>query len=208
MTTARERYEAKTRVVTFRVHQELYGELEKIRQEAELSYADLIKLGAGIAQGEIQRKLGELGKAQNQLAELRQTIQQERRAFDAFIEITKKKQLAELEQLHQIYSLFDAGWSTDEVRFKLRISQSKVYHYFKEWGELRGEREKLQTELLKKCLQNRIATLRGHIYWRATGRELEEAEAQLEYCCRMPVDPSRLSEEEKAMLIADHSYFI
>ena len=45
MTTARERYEAKTSVVTFRVPKELYDELEKVKKETGLSFTDLIKLG-------------------------------------------------------------------------------------------------------------------------------------------------------------------
>ena len=208
MSTARERYEAKTRVVTFRVSQELYEDLEEIRKEANLSFADLIKLGAGIAREEIEKKLSEITKLQTQLTELRMTIRQEQKTLDAFIDTTKKEQLAKLEQQYQIYTLFDAGYSTDEVRFKLKMGKDKVYRHFKEWGVLRGEREKLETELLKKCLQNYILSLRENIQYRLTGRALEEAKQQLEYYHRRIVDPSLLTEEEKTFLIANYSYFL
>jgi len=60
MTTARERYEKKTKVVTFRVHQEVYDQIEEIKAKTMLSNADLMKLGAGIAQGEIKAKLADI----------------------------------------------------------------------------------------------------------------------------------------------------
>ena len=208
MTTARERYEAKTRVVTFRVNQELYENLEEIRKEADLSFADLIKLGAGMAREEIEKKLSEISKLQTKLTELRMTIRQEQKTLDAFIETTRKEQLAKLERQYQMYTLFDAGFSTDEVRFKLDISKSDASRHFKEWGELRGERERLQTELLKKCLQNYILRLREYIQYRATGRDLEEAKQRLEYTRHTLIDPSKLTEEEKALLIAEYSYFL
>ena len=208
MTTARERYEAKTRVVTFRVSQKLYEDLEGIRGKASLSFADLIKLGAGIGREEIEKKLSEASELQAQLAELRKTIRQEQKTLDAFIDTTKKEQLAKLEQQYQIYTLFDAGFSTDEVRFKLKMGKDEVYRHYKEWGKLRGEMEKLQIELLEKCLQNYITTLREYIRYHATGRALEEAEQRLEHSRRMLMDPSRLTEEEKALLIADYSYFL
>jgi len=206
MTTARERYEAKTRVVTFRVNQELYENLEEIRKEADLSFADLIKLGAGMAREEIEKKLSEISKLQTKLTELRMTIRQEQKTLDAFIETTRKEQLARLERQYQIYTLFDAGWSTEEVKFKLGISQADVSRYFREWGKLRGEREKLEIELIKKCLQKHIASLQEHIHWRATGHDLEEAKRQLKHCQYMLIDPSKLNEEERAFLIAKYSY--
>src|SRR4030067_2805839 len=103
MSTARERYEAKTRVVTFRVSQELYGDLEEIRKEANLSFADLIKLGAGIAREEIEKKLSEITKLQTQLTELRITIRQEKKTTEAFIETTRKEQFAKLERQCQTH---------------------------------------------------------------------------------------------------------
>ena len=88
------------------------------------------------------------------------------------------------------------------------ISKTEASRHFKEWAKLRGEREKLQTELLKKCLQNYIASLREYIRYRATGRALEEAEQRLEHSRHMLIDPSKLTEYEKALLITDYSYFL
>ena len=208
MTTARERYEAKTKVVTFRVSQELYDDLEEIRGKAGLSFADLIKLGAGIAREEIEKKLSEVSELQDQLAELRKTIRQEQKTLESFIETTRKEQLAKLEQQYQIYTLFDADYSTDEVRFRLKIGKDEVYRHFKDWGNLRGEKEKLQTELIKKCLHNYITSIREAIQYRLVGRASDEAQQRLEYYQGILADPSKLTEEEKAFLIDNYSYFL
>jgi len=208
MTTARERYEAKTKVVTFRVSQELYDDLEEIRGKADLSFADLIKLGAGIARGEIEKKLSEVSELQDQLAELRKTIRQEQKTLESFIETTRKEQLAKLEQQYQIYTLFDADYSTDEVRFRLKIGKDEVYRHFKDWGNLRGEKEKLQTELIKKCLHNYVTSIREAIQYRLVGRASDEAQQRLEYYQGILADPSKLTEEEKAFLIDNYSYFL
>ena len=208
MTTARERYEAKTKVVTFRVNHELYGELKTVTVETGLSFADLIKLGAGIARDEIAAKIAEISDLQGKLEQFREAVQTEKKRVADIAAKERQEQLVKLEHELQAFHLFDSGWSTDEVRFKLRISQNEVYRHFKEWGELRGEREKLQTELLKKCLQNYIARLREHIYYHAMGRDLEAAKQRLEHSQLMLTDPSKLTEEEKALLISDYSYFL
>ena len=208
MTTARERYEAKTKVVTFRVSQEIYEELEEVRKEAELSFADLIKIGAGVAQEEIEKKLTEVSKLESQLVDLRKSIRDEQKTLDAFIKTAKKEQLARLEQQHKIYTLFDAGFSTDEVRFKLKLGRDDVYRQFKEWAKLRREKEKLKTELLKKCLHNYIMSIRETIQYRLVGRASDEAKQRLEYYQGMLADPSKLTEDEKALLINDYSYFL
>jgi len=208
MTTARERYEAKTRVVTFRVSNELYEELEGIREESNLSFADLIKLGAGIAREEIDEKLSEINELQEQLAELRKAFKKEQKQLDVFRENATKEILSKLEQQYKIYTLFDAGYSTNEVRFKLKIGRSEIYQNFKEWGKLRGEKEKLQIELLRKCLNNYLASMRENILYRLSGRKAEEAQQRLIYYQGKLADPSQLTEDEKAYLINNYSYFL
>jgi hypothetical protein len=208
MTNARKRYEAKTRVVTFRVDQEVYEQIEEIRKLEGLSFADLIKLGAGIAREEIDKKLNEVSRLQAQLVDLRKSIFNEQRKLDKLIENARKEKLDKLEREMQAFHLFDTGWSTDEVRSKLGISKDTVFQQYKEWAELRDEREKLQIELFKKYLRKQIANLREYIYYRATGRDLEESKKRLEYCRHMLIDPSKLSEEDKIFLISEHSDFI
>jgi antitoxin component of RelBE/YafQ-DinJ toxin-antitoxin module len=195
MTTARERYEAKTRVVTFRVNQELYEDLEQVRNEAGLSFTDIIKLGAGIALEEIEKKLTEISKLQVQLAELQKSIRNEQKTLDEFIEKQKQERLSKLEDDYQIYSLFDAGWSTEEVSFNKKITQKEAYECFKQWGKLRKQHQAIKTELLKRCLQEHISRLDEQIMW-AKFRgykpgELDEPERTLDQCRRRLRDLSK-----------------
>ena len=212
MTTARERYEAKTKVVTFRVNQELYEDLEQVRNKAGLSFTDIIKLGAGIALEEIEKKLTEISKLQGQLAELQKSIRNEQKTLDEFIEKQKQERLSKLEHDYQIYSLFDAGWSTEEVSFNKKITQKEAYEYFKQWGKLRKQHQAIKTELLKRCLQEHISRLDEQVMWaKFRGYKpggLDEPERTLEQCRRRLTDLSMLSKEEKSFLIAEYSKFI
>jgi len=208
MNTARKRYEAKTKVVTFRVNHELYDELKKLKAKSGLSFADLVKLGAGIAREEIEDKIEEVHNLQGKLAQLREAEQAKRQLVADMMAKEKQAQHQKLEREIEIFRLFDRGWSIEEVDFKLKMGRREVSKYFNEWGELRGEKEKLQAELLKKCLHNYILCLQENIRYRLVGRATEEARRQLEYYRRMLANPSELTEEEKTLLIADYSYFL
>lgn len=97
MTTARERYEAKTKVVTFRVHQGLYEDLKRIKTETGLSFADLIKLGAGIARDEIAAKMAEISDLQGKLEQLREAVQTEKKRVADIAAKERQEQLGKLE---------------------------------------------------------------------------------------------------------------
>jgi len=208
MNTARKRYEAKTKVVTFRVNHELYDELKKLKAKSGLSFADLIKLGAGIAREEIEDKIEEIRNLQGKLEQLKKAEQAGKQTVAAMIDKEKQVQHEKLERELEIFRLFDRGWSIEEVDFKLKMGRRALSKYFNEWGELRGEKEKLQAELLKKCLHNYILCLQENIQYRLVGRATEEAKRQLEYYRCMLANPSKLTEEEKTLLIADYSYFL
>ena len=208
MNTARKRYEAKTKVVTFRVNHALYDELKKLKAKSGLSFADLVKLGAGIAREEIEDKIEEIRNLQGKLEQLKKAEQAGKQTVAAMIDKEKQVQHEKLERELEIFRLFDRGWSIEEVDYKLRLGRRGVSKYFNEWCELRGEREKLQTELLKKCLHNYILSLQENIRYRLVGRATEEAKRQLEYYRHMLANPSKLTEEEKTLLIADYSYFL
>jgi len=108
----------------------------------------------------------------------------------------------------QAFQLFDLGWSIEEAAFKLGMSQAEVSLRFEEWARMRGEREKIQAELLKKCLRRHVGVLQEQILWRATKGALEEAKMQLEHCRRMLIDPSKLTEEERGFLLTEYSYLV
>ena len=208
MTTARERYEAKTRVVTFRVQQELYDELRKVKTETGLSFADLVKLGAGIARDEIAAKITETSNLQRKLEELRAVVQAEKQLVADTAAKERQEQLGRLKHEIEVFRFFDLGWSIEEVRFKLGMTQAEISQHFKVWSEMRGEKEKVQIELLKKFLRRHITVLQEQILWRATGSALQESKIQLEHSRRMFNDPSRLTEEERDFLLTEYSYLV
>lgn len=208
MTTARERYEAKTRVVTFRVSQELYDDLEEIRKQAALSFADLIKLGAGIAREEIEAKITETSELQNKLEQLREAMQKEKQLAADVLARERQTQLKKLEREFQAFHLFDLGWNVDEVTYKLGMTRAETSQHLKVWCEMRGEKEKLQAELLTECVRKHIDWLQEQIYWRATKGALEEAKGQLERCRNFLIDPTIITEVEKRFLLAEYSYLV
>ena len=146
MTTARERYEAKTRVVTFRVSQELYDELKNIKTKSGLSFADLVKLGAGIARDEIEAKVEEINGLQGKLKQLRGTVQNEKQLIADMIAREKQVQQENLKRELEVFQLFDLGWSIEAVMFKMQMGRKEISNYFNEWAEMRGEKEQILQE--------------------------------------------------------------
>jgi len=150
----------------------------------------------------------EINNLQGRLKQLREEEQAGKQTVAEMIEKEKQVQHKKLERELEIFRLFDLGWSIEEVDFKLKMGRREVLKYFNEWGELRGEKEKLQAEILKKCLHNYILSLQENIQYRLVGRATEEAKRQLEYYRCMLANPSELTEEEKTLLIADYSYLL
>ena len=103
MNTARERYEAKTKVVTFRVSQELYAELKRVQAKSGLSFADLVKLGADIAREEIEDKIEEINNLQGRLKQLREEEQAGKQTVADMIEKEKQAQHQKLERDLEIF---------------------------------------------------------------------------------------------------------
>jgi len=206
MNTARKRYEAKTKVVTFRVNQELYDELKELNAKSGLSFADLVKLGAGIAREEIEAKIEEIGNLQGKLEQLKKAEQAEKQLVADMMAKEKQAQYERLERDIEVFRLFDLGWSIEEVDFKLGMGRRALSKYFSEWAEMRGEKEKIQEELFKKCVRRHIAVLTDQIAWRATKGALEEAKNQLERCRYLLMDPSQVLEREKVFLLTEYCY--
>lgn len=208
MTTARERYEAKTKVVTFRVSQKLYRELQKIKAESGLSFADLVKLGAGIAHSEIEDKIEEIHGLQAKLEQLRKTAEAEKQLVADTIEKEKQAQHENLKRELEIFQLFDLGWSIEEAMFRMQMGRMEVSDYFNKWAGMRGEKEQIQEELFKKCLRRHIAVLVEQITWRATKGALEDAKTQLERCRYLLINPSHANEQERFFLLTEYSYSV
>lgn len=201
METARDRYEAKTKVVTFRVASELYEELSRIRVDSGLSFADLIKLGADIATTEIEEKLSEIGILQQRADELRQQVQSGKKAAEETINQERHRRLQKLDREMAAFRLFDLGWDVMETRQKLNMGRDEVSAYFTDWANMRGEREKVQEELLRKCVNEHIGILMTHIAMRASHKETEGLNGQLRRCRYLVMHPSEATDEEKTFFL-------
>ncbi len=208
MTTARERYGAKTRVVTFRVTRDLYDEIQKLKADSGLSFADLIKLGAGKTEAKIEAKADEASELKDKLAELNEAIEAAQRKLSEIGQKERQVQLARLAKETEMFRLFDLGWTVREVSLKLSISDKESYGRFKEWGQIRKQRRVVQGELVRRCLQKHIGWLQEQILWRATGKDLAEAKEQMDYCQNLFPHPSNIDEGERAFLIGKYSYLV
>ncbi len=209
MTTARERYEAKTKVVTFRVDRELFHQLEEVRAKTGLSYGNLVKLGAGMADEEINRRLAEVSGLESRLAELKKAIRQTQQNLESYVAEEKKRRLAELDTEMEAFKLFDLGWGLDEVSLKLGINHDTAYHYFQNWGEVRNENQAIEREFLSECLRKHLDVLRQRRYWcrllPGYSKQLEGVQEEMNYCQHLLEAPSEIDDDWKAFLRAEYS---
>jgi len=209
MTTARERYEAKTKVVTFRVDRELFHRLEEVRAKTSLSYGDLVKLGAGIADEEIKRRLAEVNGLESRLAELRKAIRQAQQNLESYVAEEKKRRLAELDTEMESFKLFDLGWRLDEVSLKLGINHDTAYYHFQNWGEVRNEKQAVEREFLSECLRKHLDVLKQRRYWcrllPGYSKQLEGVQEEIDYCQHLLEAPSDIDDDWKSFLCAKYS---
>jgi len=209
MTTARERYEAKTKVVTFRVDRELFDQLEEIRAKTSLSYGNLVKLGAGIADEEIKRRLAQVNGLESRLAELKKAIRQAQQNLESSVAEEKERKLAELDTEMEAFKLFDLGWKLDEVSLKLGINHDTAYNYFQSWGEIRNEKQAMEREFLNECLRKHLDALKQRRYWcrllPGYSKQLDSVQEEMDYCQHLLEAPSEIDDDWKAFLRAEYS---
>ena len=211
MTTARERYEKKTRVVTFRVHQEEYEQVEEVKARTGLSNADLIKLGAGIAQDEIKAKLANISGLKDRLAELMASVRQEEQRLRESLDKERGRRLKELDTEMKAFRLFDRGWRVETVSYELGIPQATAHYYFEEWSKERKDKQAAERELLKRCLKKHIDRLEKQRLWaslipgRASKEDLGTLQKQIDDCWRLLSVPEQMSKEDREFLIAEYS---
>lgn len=211
MTTARERYEQKTKVVTFRVSLKDYNYLEEIKTKGGLSNSDLIKLGAGIAQEEINAKLAELSGLEDRLAELKASVREEQHRLSESLDEERRHQLEELATEMKAFKLFEQEWSPEEVAERLGLPKATAFDYLENWAK--GKKDKQITEriLLVKCLQKHIRHVQEQIRWyhlfpwQYNENLLNELEEQMEGLQQLLVDPSKISKGDKQWLLTEYS---
>jgi len=211
MTTARERYEQKTRVVTFRVSNEVFKELERIKAKSGLSNADLIKLGVGVAEVEIKAKIGEASGLERMLAQLKTAIRQAQQELDGYTKEERKRRLAELDKQMEAFKLFDLGWGLEEAAFKLALLQQEAFDYFQQWAEVRKDKQAAERELLRACAREHIKKLEFDIAGFAFRspesyqEELKEIRSEIKCCQRLLNAPDEIKAEWREFFLAQYS---
>lgn len=211
MTTARERYEKKTKVVTFRVHRELYEQLEEAKAKTGLSNTDLIKLGAGIAVEEIRAKSADISGLEDRLAELKASVSREQQRLNESLNEERRHRLEQLDTEMKAFKLFDRRWRVETVSCELDIPQAMARHYFDEWAKERKDKKAAQTELLRRCLKKHIDRLKEDRLWgslvpgRASKEDVEALQKQIDSCQQLLSTPEQISKEDREFLITEYS---
>jgi hypothetical protein len=210
MTTARERYEKKTKVVTFRVSQEMAREIAEMKTNTGLSNADLIKLGADIGREEIKTKLAQITSLESRLTELEASLLQEEQVLSNLLTTERERRLNELNAQMEAFHLFDQGWSVQEIAIKLEVSEKTACCYFDEWGDIRQDRESIQRELVRRCLLKHIEMLKSKRSWATilsgySNEDRQEIEEAIETCQRLLSNLDHINQEDKEYLIGEYS---
>lgn len=209
MTTDRKRYEQKTKVVTFRVSNEIYDQIEDAKAKTGLSNADLVKLGAGIAQEEIKAKLAEASGLEKRLSQLKAGIRQTEQQLNKALTKERNRRLTKLNTEMEAFKLFDQGWALEEVSFKMGIPHETAYRYFQEWGDARNNKQAVERELLRECLRKHLDVLKQNRYWHQLPpgypEQVKEIQEQIDYCQHLLQAPSEINDDWKAFLLAEYS---
>jgi hypothetical protein len=210
MTTARERYEKKTKVITFRVSQEMAQEIAETKVQTGLSNADLIKLGADIAREEIKAKLTKVTGLEARLAEVEASLLQEEQTLSEFLTAEKERRMKELDTDMEALHLFDQDWKVEEVSIKLGISQKTACRYFDKWADIRQDREAIQRELVRRCLLKHIEMLKSRRSWATilsdySDEDRQEIEEAIETCQRLLSNLDHINQADKEYLIGEYS---
>ena len=210
MTGARQRYEEKTRVVTFRVNLEVYDELEEIRSKGGLSYADLIKAGAGIAGQEITAKLAQISGLESRLAELSNAVKEKEEELRRLVHEERVCRLQQLDTEMRAFKLFDCRWTVEQIKFKLGISHREVIQYFQQWVEERNDGRAVRREMLLQCLKEHIKELKSSKSWArilssTPPGAAEDLDRQIGHYQNLLSAPSRINKAERGFLLAEYS---
>lgn len=205
MKTDSEHRKKRTKVVTFRVADEIYGQIEDTKAKTGLSNADLIMRGAGICEEEIKAKLAELDR---RLAQLKVATRQTQQELDRVIAQERKRRLAELDTEIEVFKLFDQGWTLVAVSFKMGIPREAAYRYFQEWGDVRNNKQAVEQELLRECLTKHLDVLKQHRSWGELPpgypEYLEKVQEEIDCYEYLLQFPSEIDDVKKAFLLAEY----
>jgi hypothetical protein len=138
-----------TKVKSFRVDDDLDREIEKARNASGLSYADLIKLGAGISRSYIESKIDKQKHLQDKIDELVYRIQQKEeeleRLSQPFEEQIEKEKARRKKQLED-----EIARKKAEFNYRMERSYHELAQITEKIRELKEEKDKLEAQVKSK----------------------------------------------------------
>ena len=202
-----------SKVVTFRVPREVFEQLEQVKRASGLSFGDLVKLGAQIADEQVKAKLAEITGLEDRLTELSASAEEEQERLEELLAEERERRFRELDTQIEALKLLDRGWSTEEVGFKLGLTAATLLQYLQEWRQERKDRPVIRRELLKACLRSHIDKLKKSLSWvnilpSAPEGRAEELETQIVDYQHLLATPSRITKWDKEFLLAEYSAIV
>lgn len=199
-----------SKVVTFRVPEEVYEQLEQVKRITGLSFADLVKLGAKMGQEEVKAKLSEITGLEARLTELKASVEEEQQRLKESLGEERERGLKELDAQIEALKLFDHGWNVEEVSFKLGLPEAELLQCLHDWRQEREDKPVIRRELLRACLKRHIDELKNRQSWACflpstpEGR-VEELETQIAGYQRLLAAPSKITKQDRDFLLAEYS---
>lgn len=89
------------KVVSFRIDNALYLQIDKVKRTTKASYADLIKRGADICVTEVQTKLDKINRLSDKAIHLRDLIDDREEELNKTIDQERTKRQAQLDKEFQ-----------------------------------------------------------------------------------------------------------
>jgi hypothetical protein len=197
-----------TKVISFRMESDDADQIEEIKAKTGHSNADLMKLGAGIDEEEIKKKMAPILDMETKLANLRQAACKEEQNFSLERERRRKEIGTEL----QAYRLYSAGWDVGQAALKSGMTEENARRLYEEWLQLIGDQELIRLAQLRGYLKKHLKMLKAQRLWMPTTscnneneKEKAELEEQIKICGRMLIHPEEIDEESAQFLITEYS---
>ncbi|MFP3976022.1 MAG: hypothetical protein ACOC6S_03730 [Chloroflexota bacterium] len=140
-----------TTVVSFRIGKTDCQKLKRVKHDTGLSFADLVLMGAGIADQERRSKIAEHDGLEQRLSKAKIAAERAEREAEQAGAAERERRLATVDTELRAFELFSVGWSADQVAFELGLDPGDVYEFLKRWGEKRGQQEKVDVAMIRAC---------------------------------------------------------
>jgi len=144
-----------SKVVSFRVDEKLFRQIEQAKQVTRASYTDLMKRGADICINEVQSKLNEINRLSARAKELRMLAAEREAELEKSIEQQKAERQAQLDKefeakrAAQENELRIARSNLVSIQDKIDVKQDELAELKDEIEVLREKRDEISEQLVQ-----------------------------------------------------------